>query len=336
MAQETSEAPEAVARLIAANEAACAALGERLRSNPPRLVVTCARGSSDHAATYAKYVIETTVGVITASTAPSVTSVYTHSPSFKDSLFVAISQSGKSPDLVESARRAKQSGALIVRIVNETYSPLAELADVCLPVHAGPERSVAATKSYIASLAAILQLVAHWSGDEALLKTIQDLPDQLSRAIVLDWSRAEALFAKVDDIFVVGRGVGFGIAQEAALKFKETSNMHAEAFSAAELMHGPLALIHENYPVFVFSQDDETRETVSDLVAVLREKKAIVYVAESGPDDPFRLPVIEGVHPLAAPITMIQTFYIMAEKIALARGLNPDEPQHLKKVTETR
>jgi len=335
MAREMLEAPQAVARQLASNREICAALGERLRAQPPVFVVTCARGSSDHAATFAKYLIESHLGLMTASAAPSVTSVYKTRQKLDQALFIAISQSGKSPDLLAQARAAGEGGAPVVALVNDTSSPLTELSDVCLPLHAGPERSVAATKSFIASMAALLQIVAHWREDKTLLGALEQLPDQLAAAAALDWSAAADAFAAANSFLVVGRGLGFGIAQEAALKFKETSELHAEAFSAAELMHGPLALVGSGFSVLVFSQQDATRRGVRELVQRLKQIGARVWVAEEGSRQPGRLPVIHGAHPAVAPLLMIQSFYGLANRVALARGLDPDQPRHLHKVTET-
>lgn len=336
MARETRQGPAVVARQLEANRTVCERLAARSAASPPRLLATCARGSSDHAATYAKYLIETTLGVPVMSAAPSVGSVYGRAMALDGSLFVVISQSGKSPDLVANARWAKRNGAFVVAAVNEVDSPVAEAADEVLPLHAGPEASVAATKSYIASLSAIAQLAAHLSGHEPLREALSALPEQLELAAELDWDEAIAPLAGTEDLLVVGRGLSFGIAQEAALKFKETASIHAEGFSAAELMHGPLALVREGYPVLAFSQSDETREPVRQLIETLRQKRAQVFAAEEGASARFRLPVVAGMHPATAPIAMIQSFYGLANKVALARGFDPDHPPHLKKVTETR
>lgn len=335
MAGETREAPQVVARQLAANREICEALGKRLRAEPPSFVVTCARGSSDHAATFAKYLIESHVGLMTASAAPSVSSVYKTRQKLDQALFLVISQSGKSPDLLAQAKAARESGAQVVALVNDASSPLAELSDVCLPLHAGPERSVAATKSFIASVSALLQLVAHWSGDAGLLAALERLPDQLSVAVGLDWGAAADILASANNCLVVGRGLGFGIAQEAALKFKETSELHAEAFSAAEIMHGPLALVGSGFTVLVFSQQDATRSGVKELVRRLQRIGARVWVAEEGSPEPGRLPVVHEAHPACGPLLMIQSFYGLANRVALARGLDPDQPRHLHKVTET-
>ncbi|MCH8188387.1 MAG: SIS domain-containing protein, partial [Proteobacteria bacterium] len=230
MTEDAREAPDAVARMLSANAADCAALGKRLRGAPPPLVITCARGSSDHAATFAKYLIETRLGVPTMSFAPSVASIYGARLKMAGALFIAISQSGRSPDLIASAQAACDAGALVVTIVNAEESPLARVGQICLPLHAGRERSVAATKSFIVSLAAVLQIAAHWGERKELAAALDGLPGNLGAAAALDWSPAENTFAKADGMLVIGRGLGFAIAQEAALKLKETSVLHAEPF----------------------------------------------------------------------------------------------------------
>jgi len=335
MERELLEAPDVVERLLSANREPCIDLARGLRDRPPGLVVTCARGSSDHAATFAKYAIETRTGVPVASAAPSVSSVYGRKLSLQGQLAVVISQSGKSPDLIAFAEDAISGGATLVTMVNDTSSPLAGLGHVCLPLHAGPERSVAATKSYIASLAAILQVVTCWIDERDLDGPLGRLPDDLRTGLETDWSSAARPLARSSDLIVVGRGFGYGVAQEAALKLKETCGIHAEAISAAELHHGPMALVRDRLILFVFSQHDETRVGVAALVASLREKGAEVFVAEAGPVAPGRLVVPAGLHPACAPVVMIQRFYRLVHEVALIRGMDPDAPPHLSKVTET-
>ena len=187
---EASEAGAVVARQLAANADAVAAIAQHLLDHPPRAVVTCARGSSDHAATYAKYLIETVLGVLTSSASLSVSSVYAAPQSLDGVLYLAISQSGKSPDLLAAVKAAKAAGAYAIALVNVVDSPLAHLADEVIPLHAGPELSVAATKSYIAALSAIAQLVAAWTGDESLKTGLAALPAGLAKAWTLDWTPA--------------------------------------------------------------------------------------------------------------------------------------------------
>lgn len=332
MFQEAAEAPAAVARLLQANRATVAALGQSLRANPPRAVVTLGRGSSDHAATYAKYLIETGAGVITASGAPSISSVYEAPQAMGDVLYLAISQSGRSPDLLSAVEAARLAGARVVALVNDEASPMAGLANVVLPLHAGPETSVAATKSYIAALAAIAQLVGGWTQDAELNAGLDRLPEHLAQAWTLDWSAAVEALTPAQSLYVLGRGPGFAAAQEAALKLKETCGLHAEAFSAAEVLHGPMALVEAQFPVMVFAQTDASQSGVVELARTLAARDAQVLLA--GADGPGALP-FTSTHPALQPIALIQTFYRMANALSLARGYDPDKPPHLRKVTET-
>jgi glucosamine--fructose-6-phosphate aminotransferase (isomerizing) len=334
MYQEAMQAPLAVSAQLAQNAPRLRELGARLRAEPPRAVVTCARGSSDHAATYARYLIEAHTHVLTSSAAPSVSSVYEAQSDLDGVLFIAISQSGQSPDLLAAARNAKDSGALTVAMCNTADSPLMELADVALPLHAGPERSVAATKSYIASLSCVAQLVANWIEDRRLLAILPQVPDLLTRAAQCEWTLAVETLRSAVNLYVVARGFGLGIAQEAALKLKETCGLHAEAFSSAEVRHGPMALVRAGFPVLMFTQRDDTRAGIQQLAAEFASRGARVLIAGADAAGAISLPAIT-VHPVIEPLLTIQSFYLMANALALARGLDPDRPPHLNKVTET-
>jgi glucosamine--fructose-6-phosphate aminotransferase (isomerizing) len=334
MYQEAVQAPLAVNTQLAQNASQLRELGARLRAEPPRAVVTCARGSSDHAATYARYLIEAHTHVLTSSAAPSVSSVYEAQSDLQGTLFIAISQSGKSPDLLAATRNAKDSGALTVALCNTIDSPLMHLVDVAVPLHAGPERSVAATKSYITSLSCIAQLLANWVEDRRLLATLPQVPEMLARAWECDWTRAVETLRGAVNLFVVARGFGLGIAQEAALKLKETCGLHAEAFSSAEVKHGPMALVRAGFPVLMFTQRDETRVGIQELSAEFASRGARVLIAGAEAAGAISLPAIAS-HPVVEPLLTIQSFYRMANELALARGLDPDRPPHLNKVTET-
>lgn len=334
MFAEAGEAADIVAAQHAANVDRIADLGARLRAAPPAVVLTCARGSSDHAATFAKYLIETRLGIITASQAPSIASLYGASPRAADALCLAISQSGKSPDLIATVRAAKQAGARCMALVNAADSPLAALVHDFVPLMAGPERSVAATKSYIASLSALIHLVAAWGEDAALAEALAGAPELLRQAWRADWSPMVEPLRDACGLYVIGRGVGLGIAQEAALKFKETCGLHAEAFSAAEVRHGPIALVGPGFPVLIFRQSDETERSVGDLVADVMARGGEVLVAGPAAKGAIALPSI-GAHPVIEPMLQIQSFYRAVNALSLARGCNPDRPPHLAKVTET-
>jgi glucosamine--fructose-6-phosphate aminotransferase (isomerizing) len=323
-----------VRRQFDANAAPMAVLGTQLRALAPRAVVTCARGSSDHAATFAKYLIETHAHELTSSAAPSLSSVYDSGTDLHGNVFIAISQSGRSPDLLASAERARKSGARVIALCNTPDSPLARIAHHAIDLHAGPEESVAATKSYIASLSAIVHLVENWTSDTALLDALRECPDALERAWTCDWSPAVPVLERAVNLFVIGRGYGLGIAQEAALKFKETCGLHAEGFSAAEIQHGPMALVRNGMPILAFSQCDETRRGIETLAGEFVNRGAQVMLAGGHAAGATLLPTITA-HPVIEPLLMIQSFYRLAVSLAAARGLNPDIPPHLRKVTET-
>lgn len=331
---EAGQAAQVVAAQLGANAARATRIAERLRANPPRAVVTCARGSSDHAATFAKYLIETRTGVLTSSAALSVSSVYASPQGLDGVLYLAISQSGKSPDLLSAVQAAKDAGAFTIALVNDVNSPLAALVDEVLPLHAGPELSVAATKSYIAALAAIAQLVAAWTRDAELTAALATLPALLAQAWPLDWTPAVQRLKLARNLYVLGRGVGYGVAQEAALKFKETCGLHAEAFSAAEVLHGPMALVKAGFPVLVFAQNDESRDSVDAMARGVTARGGDVLLAGAGETGAGVLPALAA-HPVIEPILMIQSFYRMANALSVARGYDPDSPPHLNKVTET-
>ncbi|MEA3159371.1 MAG: hypothetical protein QOD95_919, partial [Gammaproteobacteria bacterium] len=265
MFEEAADASNAVRAQLQQDGARIAAVGAALRKLQPRAVITCARGSSDHAATYAKYLIETHARVLTASAAPSVSSVYGISQDVRGCLFIAISQSGRSPDLLASVAAAKSSGATVLALCNSADSPLMAAADLKVELRASPETSVAATKSYLASLAAIARVIASWTQDAALDAALEQLPRLMDSSWALDWSAALPELESATNLYVVGRGLGLAAAQEIALKFKETCSMHAEAFSSAELQHGPYTLLGKGFPALLFAQRDATLPGIETL-----------------------------------------------------------------------
>lgn len=336
MFSEAASAPQVVERQRQATARSMAELAERLERLSPRILFTCARGSSDHAATYAKYLFETRLGIPTVSQAPSLASLYgAPMRHMADQPFLLISQSGRSPDLLLSAEAARRAGALVIAMVNDTTSPLAAAADFVVPLHAGPEKSVAATKSYIATLSALTDLAAVWSGDTTLAAALDRLPADLQQAWDADWAQ-EPPFVGAQSLFVLGRGLTLGVAQEAALKFKETSGIHAEAFSIAEVAHGPMALVGQDFPMLVFPPHDQAAAGTGGLIADFVARGADIAVAGGGFAGTRTLALPGNLHPATAPIAMIQAFYRLINAVALARGHDPDRPPSLNKVTETR
>lgn len=339
MARETAEAAEVCARQLRANAGLMRDLGARLRQLDAPFAATLARGSSDHAASFAKVLFELLCATPTLSHAPSIGGLY-HATSHRMAgvPLIAISQSGRSVDLLRAAEEAQARGALVVALVNDPASPLAALADVVVPLGAGPERSVAATKSYIATLVALTHLAAEWSGDAALLDALGGIGEVLAAAAAMDWSPAQAALADAGSLFVLGRGYTLPIAAEAALKLKETSGLHAEAFSTAEIAHGPMTLVGPGDPVLLFGPLDVARaglrERVEDFVGRGAELFG-VGLPEDFPGVAAILPARTDVHPAIWAIACAQSFYGLAEIVARSRGRDPDRPPHLSKVTNT-
>jgi glucosamine--fructose-6-phosphate aminotransferase (isomerizing) len=325
MATEAREAPDAAARFLDRNASALAELGARLRRSSPPVVLTSARGSSDNAAGYFKYLCEIVMGVPCASIGASVVSVYGGRLKAADALCLTISQSGQSPDILALQDAAKAAGAISVAIVNVEDSPAARNADICLALHAGEERSVAATKSFIVSCVAGAAIVAHWSGNAELLSAVARLPRTLADAARLNWEGFTDFAAGAGSMFVLGRGPSFPIAHETALKLKETCAIHAEAYSVAEVMHGPWELMETGFPVLVYSPADAAQETTREAMEKMRRAGADVRVVENAATG----------HPLLDPLAMIQSAYLEIERLAMALGRDPDRPRLLKKVTET-
>jgi glucosamine--fructose-6-phosphate aminotransferase (isomerizing) len=309
-------------------------IGAQLRQRPPRAVVTCARGSSDHAATYAKYLFETRARVLTASAALSVSSVYRIELDLRDCLFIAISQSGESPDLLASAAAAKRSGAMVVAICNVIESPLCRAADFTVPLWAGTEHSVAATKSFLASLTAVAHLTAEWTGDGELLAALHAIPAILADSWRLDWRPALSALRSAQHLYVIGRGIGLCAAQEAALKAKEVCGLHAEAYSGAEVRHGPVALLGGSFPALILAQDDATREGLESLGSELAARNVEVLLAGGHAAGVTELPTV-ACQAALAPMLMVGSVYRLLAQLAVARGRDPDRPPHLRKVTGT-
>jgi glucosamine--fructose-6-phosphate aminotransferase (isomerizing) len=335
MAAELRETPAAVRRQEALSEP-MAELAAWCRRKPPQVVVTCARGSSAHAATFGKHLIERHLGIPVAAAAPNIATVYARRMQLKDQLLLTISQSGGSDDLAEFAAMAKAAGALTAAIVNDTESRLAAACDLVMPMAAGPELSVAATKSFIAALAVLLRLTAAWTDDHAMRRALDRLPDRLAAAMELDWSSALDVMSKAGSLITIGRGPTLAIAREAALKLKETCNLHAEAFSGAEFQHGPVALVSPLYPILMFMPADAAAAGMRDLAADLRGKGAALLSADRGEPAVGRLPTLPPDHPDADAACLIQSFYAHAIRLAEQRGADVNRPRHLQKVTRTR
>lgn len=332
---EAQSAPQLVRRQLEQDERAYACLVESLRLDPPAGMLTVARGSSDHAAHYMAYLVMSRLGRLVTSLPMSLITLYPSRLITQGLVSFAFSQSGRSPDLIAPTARLTQEGARSVAFVNDEESPLAAAARWVLPLRAGAETSVAATKSFIAQLVAGARLVAMWESDPALLDALRSLPDALAVAARLDWSAALAPLVRCERLFVIGRGTGLPIAMEAALKFKETCAIQAEAFSGAEVKHGPMALIENGYPMLIFAPRGPAQASLLALATEMRQRGARVLLAAPAGTPQVDLTLVTTGHEDLDPIAAIQSFYPMVEALAFIRGMDPDQPRHIQKVTLT-
>jgi glucosamine--fructose-6-phosphate aminotransferase (isomerizing) len=331
MARETAEIPAATERLLARADALTAII-ERIEQVKPRFVVFCGRGSSGHVGIYLRYLFEAQLGLLASASAPSVVTAYRRPPDMRGTLFIVVSQSGRSPDLVTVTQMARKFGALTLAIVNDEKSPAAVASELVLPIGAGDEHAVAATKTVALSMIAGAQLVAMLARDDDLNNGLRQLPQRLSGALACDWSPWADSVAGATAAFVVGRGYGLGCVREIALKVAEILRVPTLGYSAAELRHGPRASITPSTPVLVLRQNDQTAAAVDDLVRDLEGAGETVFSAGGAPG---RLPWIGDGHPVFDPILMLIPAYRAIEAVARRRGFDPDSPPYLSKVTRT-
>ena len=335
MAIEIAETPEAIARLLASQAPRITALGRRLRELAPPVVVTGARGSSDHAVGYFKYLVEIFLGVPVASVGPSIASVYRAPMRLKGSVLVSVSQSGQSPDIIALQEAARQAGALCIAVVNDARSGLAEGADEVIDLGAGVEQSVAATKTCLTSAAALAALVTAWSGSPDLQGALPRLASACETAASTDWTPALPAFRDATSAYVLGRGPALPVASEAALKLKETSVLHAEAFSGAEVLHGPMQLLQPGFPVLAFCPDDAAQDAMDATLDRLVAAGGRLFRAGDTAGGGTLLPTASTGHWALDPLPMLLSFYRFAEELSRVRGHDPDRPAHLSKVTRT-
>lgn len=336
MLSETREIAHVLREQRENNAAVTRALAKQLRAQPPQYAVTVARGSSDHAGRVIKYALEIGLGLPVGSVGPSVQTVYGRELNLQGALVVAISQSGASPDVVETVQAARRSGAVTVALVNVGGSDLAQAAEWVLPLHCGPERAVAATKSYLASLSALLPLLAELTDDAGLRASLERLPEACEQTLALEGEARELAerYRFAENLIVLSRGLHFGVGLEAALKLKETSGLHAEAYSAAEFSHGPKRLIAEGVPLLGLTSQDAAADATAAAYRALQEVGADLRTLGPAADSDLRVPA--SGHAFTDPIPTALAFYLFAAHLSLERGNNPDQPPLLSKVTRTR
>ena len=330
MAAEIAEIPDVIDRQLRENLDGYLALGQSWAKEPPIFFATCARGTSDQAALFFKYLTEIGTGIPVASLGPSLGSLFDGGLRMTDAAMLAISQSGASPDLVALTRKAAAGGAKTVALLNTPDSPLGQAADKVLSLAAGPERAVAATKSFVASLVAVTAIHVGQTGDRALHDELVSLPKALRREMSGPRLDLRPL-AQARRLFCLGRGLGLAIAGEAALKFKETCLLAAEGASSAEFRHGPLALADKDTAALVVLLDDATRPGTEMLIRTLQDRGASVIVSGAASE--------AGSHALRHPATQaiyeITRIYPAIHALSVSLGFDPDLPPHLVKATLT-
>jgi glucosamine--fructose-6-phosphate aminotransferase (isomerizing) len=331
MAREIAEIPAAAERLLAQTDAIELA-ATNIQEFAPKTMVFCGRGSSGQVGVYLRYLVEAKLGLLASAAAPSVMTAYKARVDMRGNLFIVVSQSGRSPDLIATTERARQQGALTLAIVNDHHAPVARAAELVVSIEAGPERAVAATKTVVLSMIAGALLVATLANDPVLRAAIGRLPERLARALNCDWSAWTESLSAAPAAFVSARGYGLASAREIALKLTETLRLPALAYSTAELRHGPRAAVTPGTPVLVLRQTDETAASVDELVNDLRRDGEGVFVC-GGTNA--TLPWIGDDHPVCDPIAMLLPAYRSIESAARGRGFDPDRPPHLAKVTKT-
>src|SRR5262245_35490867 len=331
MARETIEIPQAAKRLLARTEA-FTAIAERIEHAKPRIVVFCGRGSSGHVGVYLRYLFETRLCLLASAAAPSVVTAYKRPLQLRDALFVVVSQSGRSPDLVNAIQAARNLGALTLAIINDENSPAAHASELVLPIGAGPEQAVAATKTVALSMIAGAQLVAMLARDKDLNDGLRQLPERLSNALACDWSPWADTVSRAAAAFVVGRGYGLGCVLEIGRKVAEILRVATLGYGADELGHGPRASNSSATSVLVLRQNDQAAAAIDDLVRDLNDAGEKVFVAGGNAGT---LPWIGDGHPVCDPVLMLIPAYRAIEAAARNRGFDPDNPPHLSKVTQT-
>jgi glucosamine--fructose-6-phosphate aminotransferase (isomerizing) len=334
MRQEILEIPDTVQRLLDSAGPDVRSVAGHIRNADLHYLLSVARGSSDHACTYLKYVSELILARPMASVGPSVKSIYDVDLNCEGTLCLCVSQSGMSPDIVAMTDAIKYGGGFTVALTNNPESDLARIASKTIPLYAGPEQSVAATKSFVASMIAGLWLIAEIAEDRDLIDAIHTLPEKLAAAIQCDWSGLDPTAIR-QSLYTLGRGPCWAIANEAALKFKETCQIHAESYSSAELLHGPVTIIEEGFPVICFAAGDAAEQSIADVADNLTNKGASVYITSNLTSGATVLPHVRTDHWLTDPISNIVSFYCMVDEIANAYGIDPDKPRYLNKITET-
>jgi len=342
MLEEIRQQPDALERTLASQLRRIERFKQRVAKQRPRLIVLAARGTSDNAAQFGRYLLEIATGIPVSLAAPAIYTLYNARVDFRDALVVAISQSGESTDTNLVLERAREQGAVTIGITNEPSSTLAGLAEHVFLVRAGHERSVAATKTYTGQVL-LLYLLAYALGGRIRVDDLKRLPERAQTALALEPAIAELSerYRFMDHAVVVGRGLNYSNAFEFALKMMETCYVVAERFSSADFLHGPIAMVEPDFPVFVFAPSGATWSSIQETLDKLQQLKAETVVvtdagnAEAGKRGTRLIRLPRRLPELYTPIPYIIPAQMFAACLADQKGLDPDKPRTITKVTLT-
>lgn len=339
--QEINEQPAVVERLLAEESGRVREVAALIRRREPQLVYVAARGTSDHAGTYGKYLLAANCGLPVALATPSLFTMYRRPPRLREALVVGISQSGHSPDIVEVVAEGRRQGAMTLAITNDVKSPLTSAAEFHLLCRAGEERSVAATKTYTAQLSALALLAVGLSSNSAMWSELERLPGYIEQALRLapEVEQRVQRYRYMQQCVLIGRGYNYATALEVALKLKELTYVVAEPYSSADFVHGPIAIIEQGFPVLVIAPQGAVYGDLVMLTRTLRERKAELVVFSDQKEllemaqTPFMLP--EAVPEWLSPVVAAVPGQLFAAALTRAMGYDLDRPRGLRKVTET-
>ena len=337
---EIGEQPEVASRLLLQSRDSVAAIGARIHELRPRGYVIAARGSSDHAALFAKYLFGVRSRALVALAAPSLFTHYASPPNVEGQCVIGISQSGASPDVVSVIEEARRQGALTIAISNDTESPLGKAAELVLTLGAGKERSVPASKTYTASLLALALISQAVDPDVAFGAALSTVPEAMSKALELD-SDIEKLVALLNGTraIVLGRGFNFSTAEELALKLMETSYVMARAWSVADFEHGPIAVVEAGIPIVVVDGGGAVAASMQTIRQRVGAKGCPVVQLIDGrvenADPSTTVQLDSGLPEELTPISLAVLAQLLAHRVAVVRGFDPDSPREIRKVTRT-
>ena len=339
--REIMEQPQVLARFLDEQAENATQIAAAIRASNACYMVLAARGTSDNAARYAQYLFGATARLPVALATPSLFSIYHTPPQMQNSLVLGVSQSGQSPDIVAVVEEGKRQGALSIAVTNVPTSPLAQAADYVLPLGAGEERAVAATKTYTAQLAALALLAVQFTGDDERLAALRRVPEAMEETLALEEQIVHAAqrYVYATECVVLGRGYNYATAFEIALKLKELTYIVTEPYSSADFRHGPVAIVERGFPAVVVAPQGAVYPDRLALARELAAREAELIVISEEEDalqlarTPLRLPV--ALPEWLAPFTCVVPGQLLALHVTLAKGYDPDHPRGLKKVTET-